>query len=161
MFKVKCFTFIYTAILATPSVTDYVLDEQFLELTVNGYNVSPYIKLIPTSKKFSEYNSLNLIDGLIANFFNVISCKVNETGKELIINAVFTLEFDLDSPVELINNEIIYPQEGDKYQEDMGNYSFNIEGSFTSADAPSLSESVEINSVITLETKVSIEEMTM
>jgi len=161
LIKVKCFTFIYKANLQKLSVSNYTITGKFLELIVDGYVVTPYIKLTPTNSYFPESLTTNFINGEIAPRFNLIDCNITESKQELIIEAKFTVEVELDDPVELRGNEIIWPQEGNKYPSDMENHSFKVEGSFTDINYCSLIESIDLNLAITLDAKVSIEDMTM
>ena len=160
MLEVNCFTFNYKAIVPKSSVSIYRFEDQLLKITVDDQIVIPFLKLIPTSTDFSEYDSLSLIHGNIIELFNVAKCDIDETNQELTINAVFTIEFSLGTSVQLRNNELIYTQDGGDYPEDTGDYSYKIEGTFTNANSPSLTESVDINSVISLESEFSINNMT-
>ncbi len=163
MIKVNCFTFTYHAILPKKYVSEYFFTEKHLTLVVNDTEFMPYLRLTPTSSNQSNYYALELVDGLILELFNIISCEVNETDKDIIIDAIFTLEFDLDDDIKFINNELLYPRESDEIQGEKEYYSYKIDGAFTKRRTPSLTKSINlgVDSSINLEVKNSIENMTM
>ncbi|MFA0001504.1 hypothetical protein BCU71_23530 [Vibrio lentus] len=154
MIEVKCLKFTYSAKLPKGSVSSYSFDGKFLDLVVNNHTVSPYLKLTSTSNNVSEYYSSDMIHGYIEDLFNIVECNVKEADNYISINAIFTIEFGLDDQVTLDVNELVYCQEE-------GNYSYEVTGSFTNSDSPSLSESIEIDAIIEVTSKLSIATMTM
>ncbi|MBM4904332.1 hypothetical protein HYO34_16715 [Vibrio parahaemolyticus] len=154
MIEVKCLKFTYSAKLPKSSVSSYSFDGKFLDLVVNDHTVSPYLKLTSTSNDVSVYYSSDMIHGYIADLFNIVDCNVKEADNYIYINAIFTIEFGLDDQITLDVNEFVYCQEE-------GNYSYEVIGSFTNSDCPLLTESIEIDAIIELTSKLSIAEMTM
>ena len=136
------------------SVSSYSFDGKFLDLVVNNHTVSPYLKLTSTSNDVSEYYSSDMIHGYIEDLFNIVECNVKEADNCISINAIFTIEFGLDDKVTLDVNELVYCQEE-------GNYSYEVTGSFTNSDSPSLAESIEIDAIIEVTSELSIATMTM
>jgi len=163
MLKVNCFTFKYNAILPKKSVSEYFLTGKILTLVVDNNELTPYLRLTPTNSYQSNYYALELVDGLIVELFNIISCQIKETDKDIIIDAIFTLEFDLDDDVKFIDNEILYPIESDDIQAEKEYYSYKIDGALTKRRTPSLTRSINlgVDSSINLDVKNSIENMTM
>lgn len=163
MIKVNCFTFKYHAILPKKYVSEYFFTEKILTLVVDDTELTPYLILTPTNSHQSNHYALELVDGLIVELFNIIRCEVNETNKDIIIDAIFTLEFDLDDDVKFIDSEIFYPIESDEIQGEKEYYSYKIDGAFTKRRTPSLTKSVNLgfDSSINLEVNNSIENMTM
>ncbi|EGR2909733.1 hypothetical protein DMW25_25495, partial [Vibrio parahaemolyticus] len=79
MIKVNCFTFKYHAILPKKYVSEYFFTEKILTLVVDDTELTPYLILTPTNSHQSNHYALELVDGLIVELFNIISCEVNET----------------------------------------------------------------------------------
>jgi hypothetical protein len=154
MIEVKCLKFTYLAKLQKSSVSSYSFDGKFLDLVVNNHTVSPYLKLASTSNDVSGYYSADMIHGYIADLFNIVDCNVKERDNYIYINAIFTIEFGLDDQVTLDVNEFVYCQEE-------GNYSYEVTGSFTNSDCPSLAESIDIDATIELTSKLSTTKMAM
>ncbi|EGQ9512900.1 TPA: hypothetical protein GRI77_00645 [Vibrio parahaemolyticus] len=156
MIKVKCFKFEVEYKVKKSHIQDYFLDEQYLDLKLTDEQVvTPYVKLTPNQSDIPKFDLIDMIDGYIVEHFNVISCAVSEFEDHLIINSIFTLEFDQNSTITLRDNIITM-------QQDDGNYEYCITPSFSSADSPSLTKPslLDIKNS-SMKTNESIEKMTM
>ncbi|MBY5979323.1 hypothetical protein [Ferrimonas balearica] len=157
MIQVKCFRFEVESKIGQADVAGYSLDEQYLDVRLmDGRTVTPYLHFIPTENDIPLFDLVDMVEGCIADSFNVKACSVSHNEEDVFIKSAFTLEFGLGSSAELKGNVLTISQ-------DDGDYRYAVEASFTEVDSPSFIKpvSVQSGSSSVVAAKASIEAMTM
>ncbi len=135
--QAKCFTFLASYKLPANKVTGRVETEYLPAIIVDEQQLTPFLKFTLTNADIGESESEEMLEGYFIELFDCLTLDINTIGDEVNINATFVLQFDVDDPVSLNGNEIVYVQED-------GNYSYKVTAAFSRAICPRLSESVEL-----------------
>ena len=150
MINVKRFTFNVDFIVRKEIISSYVLEEQYLDITLKDSRVvTPYLNFTSISESIPNFDAEDMVEGYINDCFNVVDCDVKNSEGELSFYLTFTIDFDPSCQVEFDDATLVYHQ-GD------GDYKYIIEGAFTDINAPSLIHCVDVDSSISMRIKESV-----
>ncbi len=137
MIEAKCFTFFTTHRFHESDITSITEGELLPIIKTQGTEVSPFVKFTCTNQEIGEVESEEMLQGYFIELFKIIDNKITKENDYFILDSTFIIQFSINEPVSLINDEIHYDQEDYVY-------TYKISPSLCKSNCPRLSESIDI-----------------
>ncbi len=146
MIEVKCFTFFTTHRFHESEITSITEGDLLPIIKIQDTEVSPFVKFTCTNPEIGESESEEMLEGYFIELFKNINNKITKENNYFILDSTFIIQFSINEPVSLINDEIHYAQEDYIY-------TYKISPSLSKSDCPRLDESIciEHDQFITIE----------
>ncbi len=137
MIEAKCFTFFTTHRFHESDITSITEGDLLPIIKIQDTEVSPFVEFTCTNQEIGEVESEEMLQGYFIEIFRIIYNKITKENDYFILDSKFIIQFSINEPVSLINNEIHYAQEDYVY-------TYKISPSLSKSYCPRLSESIDI-----------------